>query len=276
MRVAYCGYDFFYTCLEEILRDGHELVELFTWPTDNAYDFNDEVLRIAQKEKARITFSPINELDLERLRKLAVDLLICAAYPYKVPAWEGFVRYAINVHPSLLPEGRGPWPLPWVILKGLRHSGVTLHAIGPSWDGGDIITQDVLDVADNETLESLSLRSQMLATNLVRETTRDIETRWAQKKPQRGVASYWKMPQRVNRTIDWYQGVEAIERMVRAFSKFEAFVYIDGVRHFVRKVDVWKAECSLEPGTLVHRSNRELVFAASDGLVALSNYAKAD
>ena len=276
MRIAYCGYDFFYTCLDGLLEEGHELVELFTWPTDNEYDFNEQVLRIAQSKKARITLSPINKVDLVRLHDSRVDLLISAAYPYKIPDWTPFLRYALNVHPSLLPEGRGPWPLPWVIIKDLPESGVTIHEINQSWDGGDIIAQEKFSVSATETLESLSLRCQMVAERLTRRTVGGIEGFWAKKEKQNGPGSYWKMPKATDRTIDWNESVETIERLVRAFSKFEAFLYINGTRYFVRNVAAWKTETFLEAGTLAHRSNRELVFAAKDGFVALSNYVKAE
>lgn len=39
----------------------------------------------------------------------------------------------VNLHPALLPEGRGPWPMPTAILRG-KSSGVTLHKLAEESD----------------------------------------------------------------------------------------------------------------------------------------------
>jgi methionyl-tRNA formyltransferase len=153
MRFAYCGYDFFHECLSLLVESGHELTELFTWPTDNEYDFNTNVMKLAQRSKARITLSPISQYDLERLRQKGTELIISAAYPYKIPDWRGLLAYGVNIHPSYLPTGRGPWPLPWVILKNLNSTGVTIHELSSGWDAGHIVLQDKIAVSHRETLE---------------------------------------------------------------------------------------------------------------------------
>ena len=275
MKIAYCGYDFFYTCLAGLISDGHTLVELFSFPTDNQYDFNDNVFRMAREHKARITLSPMTAADMERLSSLGVEVIVSAAYPYKIPEWRNHVAYALNVHPSPLPEGRGPWPLPWMILKGFSESAVTIHEISPSFDSGDILTQVRFPLTDRETLESLSLRSQLLAEVLVRRVFPDLGNFWAQKKPQ-GKGSYWRMPKPEDRTITWDMTIDQIDRIVRAFSKFEPFLFLDKVRYFVNKVDVWPDDSGFAPGTLVLESSRERVYAAKDGLVCLSQIERAD
>jgi methionyl-tRNA formyltransferase len=275
MRFAYCGYDFFHESLSSLIESGHNLIELFTWPTDNKYDFNTNVFRIAQSAKARITLSPITQSDLERLRQKGTDLIISAAYPYKIPEWRGLLKYGVNIHPSYLPTGRGPWPLPWVILKNLDSTGITVHELSSGWDAGDIVLQDRIAVSQRETLESLSLRSQMLARRLVTEFMGDIDKVWNARKPQ-DPGVYWPMPSKKDRTISWEMGVEEIDRISRAFSKFEAFVFIDGARHFVRKVDFWKEKHKFQPGAVALKGNREVVYAATDGFVALSSYIRAD
>ena len=274
MKIAYCGYDFFASTLEGLVAEGHELVELFSFPTDNEYDFNDKVFATASACRAKINLSPICEADIERLGAKGVELILCAAYPFKVPEWLGHIPYALNVHPSPLPIGRGVWPLPWIILKGLRESAVTIHAVSERWDAGDIVAQERFDLSERETLEMLSVRSQMCAEKLVIETVADLEDRWSKKRPQTE-GSYWPMPAKSDRTISWDMSIEEIDRTIRAFSKFEPFLYIDGVRHFVRKADVWRSDHGFAIGALVHETNREKVFAAQDGLVCLTYFEKA-
>ena len=63
-------------------------------------------------------------------------MFIIAEYSYLVPDTD--VKYAINIHPTLLPNGRGPTPLPYLI-NAPEFSGVTIHKICNKFDSGDII-----------------------------------------------------------------------------------------------------------------------------------------
>lgn len=51
---------------------------------------------------------------------------------------------AVNLHPALLPEYRGPWPYLPMLLdgRGDRDGGVTLHRLTSGIDEGDIIAQE--------------------------------------------------------------------------------------------------------------------------------------
>ena len=275
MRICFCGYDFFASALEALLDKGHTLVEVFTWPTDNEYDFNRRVFECATRMNARVTVSPMQPEDLVRLKKNGVDAIIAAAYPFKVPDWAGYLPYALNVHPSPLPEGRGPWPIPWLILKRCSEGAVTIHKISPKWDCGDILAQERFPLSGSETLESVSLRSQMVAERLVCQVIDDIGSFWTNATPQEG-GSYWHMPKKEDRTIELSMKIEQIDKIVRAFSKFEPFIFLDGIRHFVRKVDVWSGAPGVAPGTRVLTSSRENVYAAADGFVALTHIVRAD
>jgi methionyl-tRNA formyltransferase len=51
----------------------------------------------------------------------------------------------INLHPSLLPIGRGADPIPWAIIDN-RRQGVSIHVIEEKLDAGAIISQCEIDV----------------------------------------------------------------------------------------------------------------------------------
>ncbi len=55
---------------------------------------------------------------------------------------------AINLHPSLLPAYRGPWPLFWQFKAGEKRTGVTLHFMNERVDAGDILLQAETPFAD--------------------------------------------------------------------------------------------------------------------------------
>lgn len=77
---------------------------------------------------------------------------------------------AFNLHGSLLPRYRGRAPLNWVLVKGETETGISLHAMTPKPDDGDIIAQTRLHIAWDETPLSLTLRAAEAARSLIRET----------------------------------------------------------------------------------------------------------
>lgn len=271
MKFAYCGYDFFSHILEDMLKE-HELLELFAPKVDNEYDFNTKVISLAEEAGARTSHNPITSDDLERLKDAGCDLLVSAAYPHKIPKEISLIRYGINIHPTLLPEGKGPWPLPWIILKEKQCSGVTIHKIAEEFDSGDTLVQKNFLLSPEENLDSLSIKTQMEARTMMRELLQDIDGLWSTATPQEG-GSFWPMPERKDRTINWGSGVSEIDRMIRAFGSFVSFATVEGVGDIeITDATVWKETHAESPGALVHEQHKELVIAASDGFVCIRRW----
>jgi dTDP-4-amino-4,6-dideoxyglucose formyltransferase len=61
---------------------------------------------------------------------------------------EGSSCEIINLHPSLLPFGRGADPIPWAIINKQKQ-GVTIHKIDSGLDTGEIYSQRELLIASN-------------------------------------------------------------------------------------------------------------------------------
>jgi methionyl-tRNA formyltransferase len=62
---------------------------------------------------------------------------------------------SINLHPSLLPEYKGCFSCPWVIINGEKKTGITFHEIDKGIDTGSILYQVELDLDGKETGYSL-------------------------------------------------------------------------------------------------------------------------
>ncbi|MBI2320612.1 MAG: hypothetical protein HYU88_00550, partial [Chloroflexi bacterium] len=78
------------------------------------------------------------------------DVIAVACFPRRLPpAVLALPRLgALNVHPSLLPAGRGPAPLFWAFRLGERRTGVTVHLMTDELDAGDILLQEALEVPE--------------------------------------------------------------------------------------------------------------------------------
>lgn len=121
-----------------------------------AYIFN-------SKEHASIDdmYCKINDT----LAECGVDLVVLAGYMSIIPQHfiEKYCNRIINVHPSLIPSfcGRGFYGdrvHSAVIEYGCKVSGATVHFVDSGVDSGAIIMQKVVDVAYNDTPQTLAAK----------------------------------------------------------------------------------------------------------------------
>ena len=75
---------------------------------------------------------------------------------------------AINIHPSLLPELRGPSPIQTALLRGDRLTGLTLMQLDEELDHGSILAQKKVSIAPTDTYLTLSEKLSLSATQFVR------------------------------------------------------------------------------------------------------------
>ncbi len=73
---------------------------------------------------------------------------------------DGFPRPILNTHPSLLPAFPGRDAPAQAIAHGVKVSGVTIHLVDASLDGGPIVAQVAVPVEDGDDAVSLHARIQ--------------------------------------------------------------------------------------------------------------------
>jgi methionyl-tRNA formyltransferase len=269
MRIAYFGYDFFAACLRSLSAAGHDILSVFTFQTDDTWNFNRQILCQAAEIGCAIHFNRPDENTIAYLVRERCDL-------HKIPVFDSAgmangIR-GINIHPTLLPHGRGKWPLPWLVLRHPEYAGLSIHKLSCKWDAGDILAQMRIRISDEDDLETLSMKLQIEAPSLLGALMIDFEAAWRAATPQHEGGSYWSMPAPEDRRLDWSLPVQDLLRIVRAFSKFEATAVVDGKFYIVTRANGWVAGHSNPVGTVVHESNREIVVAARDGYVCLQEF----
>lgn len=269
MKITYCGYDFFHACLQELLEEDVEVDRVFTMPCDNQYNYNQYIYHLCKKYNIPISAERINTKTIEQLEADGCRILITAAYSYKIPSLDSTSIRGINIHPSLLPVGRGVWPLPWPILNKQQRSGVTIHKLEEEYDAGDILLQQSFSLFPNERLESLSVKAQLLAKSMLMEVMGDFDRFWENATAQTGESSHWNYPTRSQRALDWSKNVDELDRTCRAFGKFGCFARFNEQDWVVYGLIAWEQMHSFPIGKVIHQTNTEMVVAAKNGLVSL-------
>ncbi|MEJ7699741.1 MAG: phosphoribosylglycinamide formyltransferase [Pyrinomonadaceae bacterium] len=116
-----------------------------------------ETLSITRNRRTR------EEHDAEivaELKKRDVELICLAGYMRLLSKEfvQTFPNRILNIHPSLLPSFKGLEAQRQAIDYGVKVSGCTVHFVDENLDHGAIIAQRIVEVKDNDAVETLSAR----------------------------------------------------------------------------------------------------------------------
>ncbi len=223
-KIIYFGLDALIGCLHLIIRRGFEVVKIFTSPDDD-YDKTEALRIFAETNNIPISYTKPTGDELQMLCDSGAHLMVVGGYPWKIPIIENMVQ--VNIHPSLLPIGRGPWPMPVSILRGID-SGVTLHKLTEKIDEGDIILQEIIPADLRDNLATLTEKIGSVAVSLLDRFLSNTDDLWENAKPQ-AEGEYWSEPEDSERTFELTDRVETIEKILRAFYGYGALTKIYGV-----------------------------------------------
>jgi len=157
---------------------------------------------------------------LEQLRSMRPDLLVVAAYGQILSkdVLSTPTRGTINVHASLLPKYRGAAPVAYAILGGEKQTGVTIIKVTPGLDSGDMILQESLVIASDDTTGTLEAKLAALGSRMAVEAVRKYQTGGPVDGVKQDPTLVTKAPKIKKEfgLIDWTKPADYIERFVRA------------------------------------------------------------
>lgn len=102
---------------------------------------------------------------LSTLQAKKIDLIVLAGYLSILSSEliQAYPNKIINIHPSLIPSFCGPGMYGMhvhdaVLARGAKVSGATVHFVSEEVDGGPIIYQEAVSIADLDTAEDIQKR----------------------------------------------------------------------------------------------------------------------
>lgn len=219
LKIAYIGIDLLYPALEALETSGCEIAEIFSCRTDNVTEFNTRVCGFARERGIPLHLDKITASDIRRLADEGCRMAVCGGYYYRIPVREDILP-VVNIHPALLPIGRGAWPMPVTILKGLRESGVTLHKMTEAFDEGDILLQEKITVSPEDDLETLMEKYWALLPGMMRRLAADFDSLYENAIPQ-GEGEYWECPSEGEYLLEESTDAAEADLILRAFYGYE-------------------------------------------------------
>ncbi|MEK7665475.1 MAG: methionyl-tRNA formyltransferase [Patescibacteria group bacterium] len=187
----------------------------------------------------------------KRLATFGADAFIVVAYGKLIPKIVLDLPQlgCINVHPSKLPQYRGPSPIQAVIEKGDRETAVSIMLLDEGMDTGPILAQKSVEVLEDDTSPTLSNRLMQIGAPLLLETLKLYASGALKPIPQDGSkATITKLLDRDSGKIDLSEPAELLERKIRAYTPWPATYTIIKHRGIDLRVKILKAR--LVNGTL--------------------------
>jgi len=144
----------------------------------------------------------------------------------------------IGSHPTQLPKYRGRAPIPWTILKKLKHSALTFFFIEEGIDDGDILDQKIFEIDDDDAT-SLYDKITVLGEQMIIDNLNKIKNNTFLRKKQNTDEFIENWPKRTpdDGKIYWNKSSNEIQTLVRAttYPYPGAFTILDG-----KHIKIWK------------------------------------
>lgn len=176
MRIhLFTGYD--KSKLVRLILDSGHSIEAIVIPSQRKYrDHLDNLIELSESLGI-----PVHEVarrdNFAGLPKPNTEgVLLSVGFPLILPVTviESY-KYAVNLHPTLLPRHRGKY-LHYILIENDNKTGVTAHFMDDGADTGDIIGQRSFAVTPFDTVMSLKRKSEALEESLVADVLTQLAT----------------------------------------------------------------------------------------------------
>ena len=133
---------------------------------------------------------------LDFVRRLAPDLgLIFGTRILKPVLFQIPKQGSINIHKRKVPDYRGGGAVGlWEMLDGQKEIGITVHRVEAKVDVGAVVRSSVIPIEPFDDLESLALKANVVAADLIVAAIRDFANGTVTETPQTGPSKLFKSP----------------------------------------------------------------------------------
>ncbi len=293
MKIVYMGTpDFAVPALEALHAAGHDIVLAVTKadrPKDRGKKMQCCPVRMRAAELGIPTETPEklrgNEEFFEKLRALAPDVIVVAAYGKVLPkeVLETPKYGCINIHASLLPAYRGAAPIHRAVIDGCEKTGVTIMCMAEGLDTGDMLAQEAVCIGEKTTAELHEELAALGARMICEVLPKIADGSIVCVRQDDSKASYAPMVFKEEGVIDFSKTAKEICCLVRGFNSWPtASTTLGGQVMKVHKAVLGRSRAQLEqelsargaapaPGTVLSADKRGIEVACGDGSVLLTN-----
>ncbi|MBI3459040.1 methionyl-tRNA formyltransferase [Candidatus Azambacteria bacterium] len=192
-------------------------------PADRHLNLKESLVKTLAHQNNLPILQPVNLKDLsftKTVQDFGAFLLIATDYGKIIPQeiLNLATLGAINVHPSLLPQYRGPSPIETAILNNDQKTGTSIMMIDPEIDHGPIIYQKEIPIEENDNTTSLEIKLAELSVPLLIKTIQDIQNSNLKTYEQdHRQATFSKIIKKEDGQINWSDDAQIINQQIKAY-----------------------------------------------------------
>ena len=252
MKVVFMGTpDFAVGALEAIIEAGHQVTAVVTQPDKpkgRGKEMQKTPVKVCAQKYGISVFQPVKVKEpeaVETLRSYEADIFVVAAFG-QILSEEilAMPKYGcVNIHASLLPKYRGAGPIQWAIINGEKITGVTIMQMDKGLDTGDMLFQSEVEIASDETADTLHDMLAEAGALLFVEALEKIEAGFVKPVKQNDEEScYAKMLQKSMGKIDWQMEAGKLDCLIRGLISWPGASTV----YRGKNLKIWREEVALE------------------------------
>jgi methionyl-tRNA formyltransferase len=291
IRIIFMGTpDFAVESLKALVENGYQVVGVITAP-DKPAGRGRQLTESAVKQYAAASGLQVlqpeklkNPEFIAELESLKADLQIVVAFRMLPEVVWNMPRLGtFNLHASLLPQYRGAAPLNWAIINGETETGVTTFLLSHEIDTGQIIFQEKITIAENDTVGDLHDRLMEIGANLVLKTVDALAEDKVQAIDQAQLIDNQERIRQAPKIfkddcrIDWTRDTESVRNLIRGLSPYPAAwtELLHSTKEEILNAKIFSVirdDSSLPaaPGTLQTDGKKFLKIACTDGWLSVT------
>jgi methionyl-tRNA formyltransferase len=263
--------------LEKVIESNHELISVVSNPPKRmGRGKNKKYTAVGEYAKRKkiplLNPEALNSKSFsEKLKSLQPDLFVVVAYKILPQSLIEIPKYgSVNLHASILPKYRGAGPIQWALMNGDSSTGVTIFQIKPDVDTGDVLSQKIIEIKDEDNMLSLGMRLCTEGAKLLITVIDKIENDDIIRMPQNklGVTLAPKITKEMT-IINWSWSAKKIHNWVRGLSPFPGMM----TKHNNKILRFFKTELfpgkESEIGEVVRSNKNQLVVSTGKGLLSI-------
>lgn len=250
--------------LRALIAAGYEIEAVIASHTDSVsrQKRDLEIGPVAQAHNIPVILPGNNIPLVEKVKKHRAEAAVLVAYGQIIPqeVIDLFPKGIINIHPSLLPQYRGPTPIEQSILEGATQTGASLMKLVAKMDAGPVFAQAKIELSGTESKQELCDKLLALGTEmLIKHLPGILDGKVAAKEQDEAKASYTKLIKKDDGAIDFSKSAVILEREVRAYAGWPR----SRAKIFGREVIVTKARIAKT------QADGDLVIPTADGYLEI-------
>lgn len=234
-----------------------------------------EVAKIATKNGLDIIKTSSINKEIDKLRKFEFDYIVTCAFGQflsndilNLPK-----KKSLNIHGSLLPEGRGGAPIHWSIIKGKKETGISIMEMVSKMDAGNYFLQYKINIDEDETTDDLFKKMENLIFQKTASAIIEINKGIKSIVQNEDEVSFWLNIKKDDAKIDFNFSIIDIHNKIRGlYSKPGAWANLDNKIVKINSAKKTNFKCKdNRPGLICDVTDNGLIVATKDFYIYITS-----